>query len=194
MRHDSGASSDDLDRLAGQARDGNARAFQLLAEAVAPVLHRLAWRILGDGMLAADAVQETLIKVADGLRWYDPARPVMPWLRRIAGRTALDTRRAELALPRASLDEAAELSAPASARPDTTLEADQTRGLLEKLAADLTPRQRNVFVLRDLEDVPTAEIAEMLAMSESTVRVHLARARTTLRAAWRRLEAKELRP
>ena len=191
MRHAIEPLTDELDRLAGRARDGDARAFRRLAEAVAPALHRLAWRVLGDTMLAADAVQETLIKAAENLRGYDPGRPVMPWLRRIAGRAALDIRRAELALPRSGLDEAAEVPAPAAGRPDADLATMETRDLLQTLAADLTPRQRTVFAMRDLEDVPTAEIALALDMSESTVRVHLARARERVRDNWLRHQAKE---
>lgn len=194
MTTDRAASRDELDGLAGRARDGDARAFRRLAEAAAPSLHRLAWRILGDTMLAADVVQETLIKAARSLTTYDPARPVLPWLRRIAGRTALDLRRRETVLPRADLAAAEGLAAPAASRPDAPLEEEETRLLLEQLAADLTARQRAVFVLRDLEDTPTAEIAAALGMSESTVRVHLARAREAVRAAWRRRQKQEVRP
>lgn len=163
---------------------GGGRAFDELARAAGPVAFRLARRVLGDQSLAEDAMQETLMKLADNLDQYDPERPFLPWLARIATRVALDLHRRENVVVRLPLSEIDEMQADDSSRPDEEVEAKDDRQLLERLAEDLSVRQRAVFVLRDLEDFSTIEIANQLGMTSSTVRVHLGRARQKVRARW----------
>jgi RNA polymerase sigma factor (sigma-70 family) len=72
---------------------------------------------------------------------------------------------------------------PATAEPtvDPHDEAVLTRRELEAALAALPLRQRQAVVLRDWAALPTSEVAELLSMKESTVRVHLARGRERLR-------------
>jgi RNA polymerase sigma factor (sigma-70 family) len=67
-------------------------------------------------------------------------------------------------------------------RPDELEQALLRRDVGVALA-ELPLRQRQAVVLRDWAGFPTAEVAAMLGMRESTVRVHLARGRERLRAA-----------
>ena len=181
--------NNNLDQLAREARrlsgqtEGR-RAFADLARAAGPVAYRLARRVLGDSGLAEDAMQETLLKLADNLEQYDTARPFLPWLGQMATRVALDLHRRENVIDRVPLSEVAEVAADHSARPDEMVAAKSEWALIERLAADLSTRQRAVFVLRDMEGFSASEIAEQLKMTASTVRVHLARARHAVRARW----------
>jgi RNA polymerase sigma-70 factor (ECF subfamily) len=81
---------------------------------------------------------------------------------------------------------------PASVSPPTAPGADEVldRGRLQKtflrLAAGLAPKQRAVFVLKEIEGLDTDEVARVLEISESTVRNHLHQARRILREALRR--------
>ncbi|MBU2500471.1 sigma-70 family RNA polymerase sigma factor [bacterium] len=177
--------------LARAAAGGDREAFAALCRQAGPRLHRIAWRILGDEDQAADALQETLIKLADGLHRFDPDRPLWPWLQSIAVRCAIDLQRRERRAGGLPLEAAGEPAGPRSDRPDHRLEMDEYRALLGRLLEDLTPQQREVFTLRDLADVPAADVAAALGMSPSTVRVHLARARHRLRSA---LAAREVLP
>ena len=172
---------DPLENLAVKAAGGDTDAFRLLAGRLAPRVHHLAWRILADSQLAADAVQEFLIKLVEVLPRFDPGRPFWPWAQRIASRVAIDLARHGKAWLKVPLAAAPEMAGPAQDRPDHLLEVHEERSRLSSLAGELTGRQRAVFVLRDLEDWTTAEIAEHLDLTESTVRVHLARARARLR-------------
>lgn len=73
--------------------------------------------------------------------------------------------------------------APSWARPpDEVLLGSETREALERALEELTPVQRAVFELREVEARPTEEVAEILGMPPGTVRVHLHRARLRLRA------------
>jgi len=172
-----------LDQLARRAGCGDRDAFRRLAEDVAPHAHRLAWRLFGDADLAADAVQEFLIKLHRILDGYDPARPFLPWAMTIAGHAARDVWRREHRDRRAPAELVEGCAAPDRERPDRRAETAQLQGALARAAADMSAAQRRVFVLRDLEGWTTAEIAELMECAESTVRVHLARARNRARIA-----------
>ena len=175
--------AEQLGNLAAAAARGDDEAFQQLAIRVGPRAHRLAWQILGDSQLAADAVQEFLIKLVGALPGYDSRRPFWPWARVIASRTSVDLLRREKLWLKVPLELVPEMACPAGNRPDHQLEIREEGQRLRDAAVDLSGRQRTIFVLRDLEDWTTAEIAAHLEMAESTVRVHLARARTHLRNA-----------
>jgi RNA polymerase sigma-70 factor (ECF subfamily) len=176
-------------RLSGQT--GGRWAFAELARAAGPVAYRIAGRVLGDEDLAKDAMQETLLKLADNLEQYDPARPFVPWLGRIAARAALDLKRRENVVATLPLSAGAEVEAGAATRPDEVVVAKTGRALLDRLVGELSVRQRAVFVLRDLEGFTTAEIAAQLETTASTVRVHLARARQLVRQRWLALHEPE---
>lgn len=68
-------------------------------------------------------------------------------------------------------------------RVDTTPEVDGPAGEAWSLVADLSPRQREVVVLRHVGDLPEADIAEVLGISRGTVASTLHDAHRRLRAA-----------
>lgn len=174
---------ENLNQLAARAAGGEEEAFGLLANRISPRVHRLAWRILADGHLAADGVQEFLIKLVGALPGYDPSRSFWPWAQRMAARVAVDILRREKSWLKVPLELAPVITAQAGDRPDRQLESRQELQRLREATHELSGRQRTIFVLRDLEEWTTAEIAAHLDMAESTVRVHLARARAHLRKA-----------
>ena len=66
--------------------------------------------------------------------------------------------------------------------PDEILFGSETRKALDKALMELTPLQRLVFEMREVEGRPTEEVSEILSLPPGTVRVHLHRARMRLRA------------
>jgi RNA polymerase sigma-70 factor (ECF subfamily) len=62
--------------------------------------------------------------------------------------------------------------------------------IITGLAAELTPRQRAVFVLRDLQDVSAAEAAQILGISKRSVKSNLCHARQNIRKRFEQLEKK----
>ncbi len=170
-----------LDQLAARAAGGDREAFRELALAIGPAAHAAVWRLVGRQQLAADAVQEFLIKLLQVLPRYDTGRPFWPWARTVAVRTAADLLRKERSWRELPLDQAPELAAPREHGPDRRHEADELTAAIRQAARRLPDQQRVVFVLRDVEGWTVAEVAEQLGMAASTVRVHLARARRKLR-------------
>jgi RNA polymerase sigma-70 factor (ECF subfamily) len=153
-------------------------------------LYRLALRVTRDPGLAEDAVQEAFASALENAASFRGEARLSTWLYRIVYTKAVDLlrrRRREAPLE----DDPAELGpdderlahAPSWASPpDAQLASTEVRAALEEALGVLTPLQRAVFELRELEGRPTEEVAGALGISPGAVRVHLHRARLRLRA------------
>ena len=153
-------------------------------------LYAFALRITRDPDLAADAVQEAF---TTALRKFDAFRGesnVATWLHRIVYSKAVDLirqRGKEAALPEDEESLGPEddrlAGLPAWARPpDEILWGIETREAVEAAMRQLTPLQRAVFALREMDGLSTDETASVLGLEPGTVRVHLHRGRLRLRA------------
>jgi RNA polymerase sigma-70 factor (ECF subfamily) len=160
------------------AREGVEEAGRRLMADHGPSMLRTAWHILGryGGDEAEDVVQEAFIAAltTEAL----PRGDVGAWLRAIAARKALDAarasrRRAERPLPEVRSG-GTELAAPG--RADATLETLAVREAL----ARLTPADRAVLVLVDLEGRSMAEAAQTLGATNVGTRIRAVRARRKL--------------
>ena len=144
--------------------DGYARLYQQEYERVA----RTVYLVVRDAGRAEDLAQEAFVRLY--LRWATVSRYERPgaWVRRVAIRLAVrDARRERLR----SLVERQGRSPVEYHGPD----ADVLRAV-----ATLPVRQRAAVVLYYFEDLPVAEVARTLGMSESAVKVSLHRARRAL--------------
>lgn len=182
--------------LIARSRDGDTDAFRELFERTHRRIFLIAYQILGDAADAEDVVQEVFLTLWQRCADYDDRFPLDAWLRRIATNRAIDhwrSRRVQRARrfeappgtdPDAVLEAAQpEASgAPGSGDPEVQLGWQQLQAIWDELAGELPPQQRAAFVLRHIEGAPTAEVAEALECSASTVRSHVAEARRALRA------------
>ena len=190
----------DRDRdLLGRSRDGDTAAFRELFDRKHRMVYLVAYQILGDGSLAEDVVQEVFVRLWKHCADYREELPVDAWLRRIATNRAIDHWRSHQAERRRRVDpvpgtdpdaalEVAARSASATGAAKVGLENPESladwrylQAIWDDLAGLLPPQQRAAFVLRHIEGLPTAEVAEVLECSVSTVRSHVAEARATLR-------------
>ena len=143
-------------------------------------VYTLGFRILGDRHLAEDVVQETFIKVMRSLDTYRGDGPIAAWLYRIGYREAIAATRKRRETP---LDPDEMLEAgdrPVTSVEEAVLAAELTQRL-DAAIARLAEPLRSAFVLRDIEQLSTAEVARALDVSESAVKMRLARARQALR-------------
>lgn len=146
------------------------------------VLVRLAYRFCWDRGDAEDAVQEALLSaVAD---WRGGARPVQPaaWLKAIVVRQAIQTnrRRGRRARLIHSATREGAVRNGADERGDS-LEAQERAIALRERINDLPERQRIAITLRHLDGMPYEEVAAVMDVAESTVRVLIRNAREALR-------------
>jgi len=151
----------------------------------------LAQRMLGDRALAEDVVQDAFIAAFRGLPTFEGRSSVKTWLHRITVNASLMKLRKLKRLGEQSIDEYVpefdrydcRIETPWStfARAEDILENERLRALVSEKVATLPDAYRIVLHLRDIEGYDTGEVAELLDISTSNVKVRLHRARAALK-------------
>lgn len=141
-------------------------------------VYRTVARILGPSDAdVEDVVQQVFLAALDGAERFDGRSKVSTWLVGIATRRALDQARDRWRRGRwARVSEWVGLGR-AEARPD---DLHDSRALAEWALAKLTPDQRTVFVLHEVEGHTLAEVGEMTGAGISTLHARLVAARKRL--------------
>jgi RNA polymerase sigma-70 factor (ECF subfamily) len=168
---------------------GDDDAFARLVRRHSGGLHRTVARILGDESEAWDVVQLAFVRAWQRLDRYNPRWSFATWLYRIGTNLAIDFIRSRSSRERAHrAGTEHRLRVVGESKPASELaESGEVDWLLSQLVDSLTPQQRSAFVLREVEGMDTAEVAEVLGCSATTVRNHVFQARKVLR---RELEAR----
>ena len=180
------------ERLAVLAAAGDDLAFESLVSRYDARVFRLACRLTSETD-APDVLQETFLQVYRHLATFRHESRFSTWLYRIATNAALMHRRARGRRPSESLDaflpsfdadgmhtgtpEQLRLASRADELIDRKTLAERARSVL----AQLPDIYRDPFVLRDLEEMSTADVAETLGIGPAAVRQRVHRARLMLR-------------
>ncbi|MFN3704774.1 MAG: RNA polymerase sigma factor [Thermoflexales bacterium] len=176
--------------LIARIRAGDPAACALCVESHAPALYRLALRLVGDPQEAEDVLQDTFLSAFQALHHFDGRSSLRTWLHRIAVNAALmrlrkRRSRVTLSLDSSQADDAAadfsELLPIVEPDAEALLLQQETAEMLGDAIERLPQALREVFVLRELEELSTAETAHRLGISEAAVKVRLHRARRALR-------------
>ncbi len=171
------------ERLAARAAGGDRRAFEALVTRHRRAVYRLCWSVTGNPADADDAAQETFLRVFRALPSYDPERPFAPWLRKIAWNCGLSVRRdGQAGVPKVSAEEHSDPADPAGG-PEDAASGNEEKRRVEAAMAGLPEELRTVMVLRAVEGLSYAEIAETVGIPAGTVMSRLSRARERLLAA-----------
>jgi RNA polymerase sigma-70 factor (ECF subfamily) len=170
--------SDDATLVSGTLA-GDEQAFEQLVRRYRRACLACALAHVGDLADAEDVVQDALVRAHEQLLLLrDPTR-VGGWLMMIVRRTALNAVRTKRRRRTVPLDAA--LPSKTRHAPDYRVNGADARDVLLRALAQLTPLQREVVLLADLEHCPHARIAELLEISVLMSRRHLSDARRVLR-------------
>lgn len=143
----------------------------------------LIYRIVGNVADAQDLTQDTFIKALQRKDQIKDGDKAVQWLGRVASNTAIDFLRRKARVNFTEIDALAEpLPDPHDRRIDVELLRGEQAAHLDYCLEALSVRERTALVLRDVEDMPAHEVAEILGCSPATVRSHIANARTKFRA------------
>ena len=170
--------------LAIRARGGEMVAFETLVTRKTTAVVSLARRIVGNTEDARDVAQMVFLRVWNEIHRYDEKYSFNTWLYRIATNLSIDFLRSSRSRERAHgatlhiVREREESSASDATR--NAEDAELARPF-ETVSSRLSEKQKAAFVLREMQDCETKEIAEILGCGESTVRNHLFNARRILR-------------
>src|SRR5882672_1922599 len=165
--------------------EGQTALFEVLMRRHNERIYRAARAIVRDEREAEDVMQQAYVNAYAHLRQFDGRAQFSTWLTRIAVNEAIA--RAKRRGRYQSLDEeapgAAEFSMPTPDQHDPERQAftRELSTLLEAAVDTLPDGHREVFVLRDVEGLSTAETAESLGVSADVVKTRLSRARALLR-------------
>ena len=166
--------------LVARAREGDRDAFRVLVERYEGRVYAIAFGLVGHREDARDVVQEALFKAYRMLGGFRGESSFYTWLYRIVVNVAIDLRRKErpspLEAPDRLADEGAESPADAAYR-------QELRTAIRTAVEALPAEQRAVIVLRELEGLSYAEIAEVEQVPIGTVMSRLFYARRKLQAA-----------
>jgi RNA polymerase sigma-70 factor, ECF subfamily len=178
--------------LAARAAAGDDHAFEEIVERYQGRIFRLACRLTSDTD-APDVLQETFLQAYRHLSTFRGDSRFGTWLYRIATNASLMHRRARARRPTEPLEaflprfdsEGLHVGTPAqlqvASRADELLDRRTLDEKARAALARLPDLYRDAFVLRDLEEMPTADVAHALGVEAATVRQRVHRARLMLR-------------
>jgi len=178
-------------RLLADLRAGDDAAYERLVRRYGARLLATARRLLRHEEDARDAVQDAFLQAFRGLDRFQGDARLSTWLHRIVVNAALMKLRTRRRKPESSIEELlprfledghmAEAAAPWRDGTDAALEREETRELVRRGIDRLPESYRTVLVLRDLEELDTAETSALLGIGTDAVKTRLHRARQALR-------------
>ncbi len=164
-------------QLVEQIRQGDDGAFETLVRRKTSKVYGLCYRVIGNAEDAKDISQLVFLKLWENLEKYDPTYAFDTWLYRMVTNVAIDFMRnkqsrdnainSNLRLVKTSID------------PEQTVSVSrkEVESVFNVVSNVLSPKQKTVFVMSEMEDLRSSEIAKILGCRESTVRNHLFNAR-----------------
>ena len=171
--------------LVRRARAGETAAFGELVSIYMQRCYYVALGMVGSPQDAEDLSQEAFVRAFRARDRLDPDRPFYPWLYQILRRLCFNFTR-DTSARRRKLEYAggwlvAEAKSRAAADdPERARATDALRERLEREIAELSPTQREVFVLKEFQGLKYREIAELLDVPIGTVMSRLYAARQRL--------------
>jgi RNA polymerase sigma factor (sigma-70 family) len=174
--------------IAGRVANGDRAAFEILMRRYNRRLYRLARASLCDDAEAQDALQDAYLCAYRSMGQFRGDAALSTWLSRLVlnechARLRRSSRRENIiSIVSADrhMDACSEVASPGQSPDDLTARA-QVRAVLERKVGELPETFRLVFVLRSIEELGVAEVAEALAISPETVRSRHFRAKGMLR-------------
>lgn len=182
--------------LIESAAAGDLNAFKLLVDQFSGYAYGLSFRLLLNGDDAKDAAQEAFIRVWKHLKEYNPEIKFTTWLYKIVVNLCYDKikyeKRKKMIFEYYSGGDA-ELMAAASPGTEEAISNNDSARIIEHIAGGLPPKQRMVFILRDLQNLPADEVAKILNMPVGSVRTNLFYARKLIASKFSKIDRRDIK-
>jgi RNA polymerase sigma-70 factor (ECF subfamily) len=182
--------------LLRRLKAGEERAFEELVRAYGSRMLAVARRFVRNDTDAEDIVQASYLNAFRALPAFEGACQISTWLHRIVVNTALMKLRTRRRRPEESIEPLlpqfqddghhVEQFSDWAAGAEALLERRETRAMVRACIDQLPGNYRAILVLRDIEELPTQDVAQMLDMTPTAVKVRLHRARQALSTLLRR--------
>lgn len=174
--------------LAGLRR-GDDDAFEQVFRRYGSRMVATARRLLGNDEDARDTVQEAMLSAFKAVGRFEGGAQVGTWLHRIVVNAALMRLRSRKRKPETSIEDLLPgyqadghrlLRVEDDPFPDEILERAQLLALLRECVTELPEAYRQVYVLRDVEEMSSEEVALAMGLTPNAVKIRLHRARQAL--------------
>ena len=178
-------------QLVSALRAGDEAAYERLVETYGGRLLAVTRRMLHNEEDAQDALQEAFLSAFKAIGQFDEKSKLGTWLHRIAINAALMKLRTRRRKPEQSIDELlprfltdghqADPPSDWGQAADRAMERAEMREFVRQSIDRLPEAYRTVLLLRDIEELDTAETARLLEVTDAIVKTRLHRARQALR-------------
>lgn len=185
------AASGDEASLVSRLRDGDEVAYEVLVRRYAPRMLATARRLLNDEAAAEDCMQEAFLNAFRSIDRFEERSSLSTWLHRITVNAALVRLRTRKRLGEQSIDGLMPEFDQNDCRiepnwhfretTEESLQRRQVRDLVIAKISELPETYRIVLMLRDIEELSTAEVAALLETTDGAVKIRLHRARAALK-------------
>ena len=167
-------------QLVETIRGGDADAFEVLVRRKTSKVFALCYRIIGNAEDAKDISQLVFLKLWENLEKYDAQYAFDTWLYRMVTNVAIDFMRNRQSRENAVNSNLRLVRTSTDPEQGVVVQHKEIESVFEEVSAVLSPKQKTIFVMNQMDDMPSAEIARVLGCRESTVRNHLFNARKAM--------------
>jgi RNA polymerase sigma-70 factor (ECF subfamily) len=171
-------------------RSGNPNAVSEALRLLQGTVFSFSMKLCGHREDAEDTMQDVLLKAVPYLPMIESPKALAVWLYKVARNQCWMSRRRSKFAPKETValddlmpdaSELESLTAAADTGPEASVLSRESSERLERAIRQVPPQYRIILVLRDMEELDTAEVAQIMGLREGTVRVRLHRGRLVLR-------------
>ena len=165
---------------------GEAALFEILMRRHNQRIYRIVRGILNDDGEAEDVMQDAYVRAYEHLTQFEGRSTFVTWLSRIAMHEAFARAQRQKRQTSLDCDEVIadmKLAPTSTDNPEKNVANQELHNALETAILSLAPKYRSVIMLRNVEEMSTAETASALEISEQAVKVRLHRAHAQVRRA-----------
>ena len=170
--------------LIEKCKNGNVEAFEMFVEKYQQYIYSVAYRFLYNRDEAEDMTQECFIRIWKNFFRYNFRSKITTWMYKIITNLCLDFLKKKKRRQNVIVYETEDLTEiPAASCDDMENEflSKELVSVTEKIINMLAPKQRAVFILRDIEDLNINQVSEILGISTGSVKSNLYLARLSIR-------------
>ncbi|MBK5258148.1 MAG: RNA polymerase sigma factor [Thermoanaerobaculia bacterium] len=167
-------------KLVETIRSGDPDAFETLVRRKTQKVYALCYRVIGNPEDARDISQLVFIKLWENLGKYDSAYAFDTWLYRMVTNVAIDFMRNRQSRDNAVNSNLRLVKTSTDPEQGVIVQRKEVESIFNDISSALSPKQKTIFIMREMDDLPSAEIAKVLGCRESTVRNHLFNARKVM--------------
>ena len=176
--------TDDTHEIFNRCSRGDRSAFRTVVNMYQQYAFSLAFRILCNEEDAKDIVQETFVRLWKNIHRYDHTIKFTTWMYTIVSNLCYDSlrsRKRQIHVLSDSIDSIFVETMAGRGDPGQILTNKELGDMITLLAERLPPRQRIVFILRDVQGLSVREVSDILDMNENSVKTNLVYARRAIR-------------